>query len=819
MSNSVKLFLIKVSSAALGVFSIYAIGTVIGKIQFDPIKIIDKIEYLTDNNVFDDRFDQYVYLISLALIPVLILLVSYILNKYAFEGNSKYAYFVIGISSSLIAALIFVILWNDSLISQIIFTKYFYLYAIFGIVSYIVFKTYNSSNTPKIFSFLLIFIIAATSDYRNFPPHWFHFEPVIYNMAQLRSGHATLIGGLTSQYGLYNSFILPIFKDSYGVAEYTRIMAILFFITILIPVYIFFSIFKNKWIAFAGSVIFIESLGVILYRNLRIIGEGIVIGSSLYSDPYYQYTPIRMIFPVLMIGMVWIYSKKSSIAHLLIGSFIVSSAVLWNFDSGMVCLVAWILLIIFHHLFADRIKATKLGLRILSIILTFAIVILNYSLIIKLIYGSYPDFLLAFDSQEKFVKQGYFMMPMPKTGLWVVAVFIYLYTGAKISLHIIKNTVSNYISVLFFLMIQGIGLLSYYIGRSHEHVFLAVIYNSVILFIFLYAFSIENEETEKTWLLKFKNGLFGFVFVISIVQICLFGFNYYQWRLLIRESLEPSQFNKRSNYLSSLDPEIKKDGILIISNWAGALHVNASIKIPDQWIFPSFEEVSTNKMLEQEIKILEQCKVRYVYIDKESREFLSKTLEKHYRSIGYSPEGLLLQSDCNSNENDTILEIQKVEDGYVDVLHSSKRIKPGLSITGVTLPQNFIVTFEVTLGEKQEPYAYIAGNHPGWKNNPAGFGVQQNLHKTNHFLFGFGDGVQWTKEREFYLSPNIRHNVKIIVNESLITIIVDGKKVLQDTRDRKLLNTILPLTIGGYIEGGRTLNGIVHFFKIQKLKE
>ena len=101
--------------------------------------------------------------------------------------------------------------------------------------------------------------------------------------------------------------------------------------------------------------------------------------------------------------------------------------------------------------------------------------------------------------------------------------------------------------------------------------------------------------------------------------------------------------------------------------------------------------------------------------------------------------------------------------------------------------------------------------------NFEGFVIQQNASITNEYVFGFGNGKRWAKARKFTLSHGKKHNVKIELGKRTVKIYVNNNLVHKSQRKVNYMNTELPVTIGGYIYGGRELNGTVYKFTIKNL--
>ena len=66
---------------------------------------------------------------------------------------------------------------------------------------------------------------------------------------------------------------------------------------------------------------------------------------DISSDPYFQYTPHRLIFPAVFVVLVWFYLTAKDMMHRNILYFIITLisaiSVLWNPDTGLMVIITW----------------------------------------------------------------------------------------------------------------------------------------------------------------------------------------------------------------------------------------------------------------------------------------------------------------------------------------------------------------------------------------------------------------------------------------------------------------------------------------------
>ena len=154
----------------------------------------------------------------------------------------------------------------------------------------------------------------------------FHFNAVFFPVVQVHLGEALLID-CASQYGLYPHLLQPLFAVAgLSVLKFTVVMALLTAGS-FVALWLFLAqATKSRLAAFLGfaALLFNGWFSFVHCTNL---------------DLYYQYMPIRFVFPALLVLLGWRYSRRPSrglywglLALLAVGA-------LWNLDSGLPALL------------------------------------------------------------------------------------------------------------------------------------------------------------------------------------------------------------------------------------------------------------------------------------------------------------------------------------------------------------------------------------------------------------------------------------------------------------------------------------------------
>ncbi len=408
-----------------------------------------------------------------------------------------------------------------------------------------------------IFLFCLFGIKAIT----NSGIYVFHFGAIFNSVVQTFQGNV-LLGNTMHQYGLYPHFLEPIFQViGLSVAKLTFVFGILMLIAMLALLKFIYGAVDNKNIARLGFI------ATIFWSYL------FVRAFSHTHDYYFQYFPIRFIFPAVSLLLVWQYiSTKKQFFYWLTTVWVVV-AVLWNFDSGIVVLLSWLFLLIFQSMLERDGKL--LAGRILSVLATTILVFLIYALCVFLRYNVWPDFFLLTAYANLFSNLGLLMLPVRLFHPWYLLI-IPLLIGLIIStIALMEKQHEKQVQVIFFLSLLGLGLFVYYLGRSHVLNLLPVAYPSIIL---CAVYLDKLFQTRSAGRIAFLLSLFMLVSAILCVFSLPFAANVIWQRGGASIGALSTPVTMNINFIKD-DVSPKKD-ILILSNLSGVYYLEAKIKPP-----------------------------------------------------------------------------------------------------------------------------------------------------------------------------------------------------------------------------------------------
>lgn len=312
---------------------------------------------------------------------------------------------------------------------------------------------------------------------------WTHLDAVVSPVAQVLNGKH-LLTDIPSQYGLFPVLIAPVLRIlPSGLKGFTIFMGAIQALSLVVIL-----LFIKKQIQSAFVFLYCSiSLIVLTFSNPFIFKLS---NQLLVPDPYFQYWPIRFVFPALSIPLVHYLYKRISFQRILLLSAFVGLALLWNMDSGIAIFYATSMLTFLVMALKIRGKSPHFSVASSKRLVFYTCLLPFLSLtffglgLLLLSVGSGQSLKLEWLSmyQVIFYNLGYFMMPMP------ASLFIW---QTVISVYIISLVVSNYrlnngdywhdVLPFVYLPLLGAGLFSYYQGRSHFLNIISVCWPAILI--------------------------------------------------------------------------------------------------------------------------------------------------------------------------------------------------------------------------------------------------------------------------------------------------------------------------------------------------
>ena len=311
---------------------------------------------------------------------------------------------------------------------------------------------------------LAVMLLASWMGDRNpYAVDHFHFAAAFDPVAQVQLGKDLLVD-YDSQYGLYPDLLAPLFAViGLNVLNYTLVFGLLTVGSFGLLWWVLGQAVSRRGVALIGFVALIFNGWLMFQLHCRSCHPG-------YFDPYFQYMPIRLLFPASAVALTWAYHSYRSARIYWFANIWLAVGVLWNLDGGCVAIVAWLCGCMFDALYAVDWRARVRGVlgHIAATLISLVGVFSTYALIKYACFGVWPQFGRLTEFQRLFYMTGFYMWPMRMRGIWILVVLVYLAgltQGVSAALGGQRNPRTT---LTFVVSVLGLGLFSYYQGRSQD---------------------------------------------------------------------------------------------------------------------------------------------------------------------------------------------------------------------------------------------------------------------------------------------------------------------------------------------------------------
>lgn len=300
-----------------------------------------------------------------------------------------------------------------------------------------------------------------------------HFEAVYYSITQVMVGK-TLLADLPSQYGLYAEILTPVFLVfGYGVSSVVFVFSTLQYVSYIVLIFlVFFGVRSNiiRLICCFSLFFFVGS-------------NWIFLSGRLAKFEYFQIWPIRLMFPaIIMCGFLLVRRRGLRTGDHVILSLLCGLGVLWNADWGI---PAWggLVAVALTRLLLGPACQRSLAARLLIIVgVAPVLVVAAFALFIMYKSGNTADWGNIAKYQQIFFVTGFGMLPLPLTlHPWMVVAGTYLFGVVYGARMIATSRCSVHSDVVLYASVMGIGIFSYYQGRSHDVVLSFVVWPAILI--------------------------------------------------------------------------------------------------------------------------------------------------------------------------------------------------------------------------------------------------------------------------------------------------------------------------------------------------
>ena len=313
-----------------------------------------------------------------------------------------------------------------------------------------------------------------------------HTDAYFYPIWKVWSGQYPL-ADFNSLYGYYPYFFVAIMDYMGGVSmeNFSTVISVMVALVFILIYYVLWTVCKRKIIAL---LCLLSTQYILVMYNVE-----------LTEDFYLQYLPHRMITLCMILAVCCADAKyrakhgKGSVLLETLGWGCSGIALLWNLDTGVVAWLGWAIYLCFVYLVNNSIFSKKTWLYILITLLkAVAVAFISFGVLLLLtlhLSGEWIGFKELFWGQGVFWGSGYYMLKMKLFHPWLIVMFTYAIALA-ISISRLKDlrkgceeNRQDFVktALMFMLAVVGVGVFLYYQGRSHDFVFVVIVWPALML--------------------------------------------------------------------------------------------------------------------------------------------------------------------------------------------------------------------------------------------------------------------------------------------------------------------------------------------------
>jgi hypothetical protein len=198
-------------------------------------------------------------------------------------------------------------------------------------------------------------------------------------------------------------------------------------------------------------------------------------GKVVSQDLYFQYFPLRTLFPCLLLVTLLYVSERKFIDKAIFSlkfltlnlrdlllDFIVAMALLSNFDSGISVLIMYFFIYIWNEFKIDAFSAKNMIKRLTGFSINLIIIIFIIIFCFRILSGEFINFYNYIGSTLKF-GSGFLGLPFPDN-IWMIFMVVYGFNIIHSFQSYVEDKNAKY---RFVIAIWGIVSLLYFVNRSH----------------------------------------------------------------------------------------------------------------------------------------------------------------------------------------------------------------------------------------------------------------------------------------------------------------------------------------------------------------
>ena len=356
------------------------------------------------------------------------------------------------------------------------------------------------------------------NEWHRYNENTINFQAVLYPIVQAYFGKAVYINQM-SHYGGYTYFFEPILKmTGLSILTVSSLFSFLLFSALALFAYALYQIVENKILLVFGFIAY-------LFFHF--------FWASLWPyELYLQYYPLRTIFPALSLFLAAYYFKKPSLKLFIFSITVLTLGIIWSIDVGAFALGTFIAAKLFHIVCdkesSSNEKIKKTIYYLAYSIITILSVFILFALYTKLRYGVFLDY-SRMDTILNYYTPSTATSNIPIleswnywNHTWIIGFISYLIAIIYSGLNILKQRKDYKNTLIFFIAILGLGILTYQINNHNTQIFAQCGYPFVFLLIIFADTSLKHIEGKNFSTYGYKAFAIFSVLLISFTTTVFF---------------------------------------------------------------------------------------------------------------------------------------------------------------------------------------------------------------------------------------------------------------------------------------------------------
>jgi hypothetical protein len=429
-----------------------------------------------------------------------------------------------------------------------------------------------------------------------------------------------------AQYGYYSKFlsfiflIVPLTLTSYSVVSALLCIAVF--------VFLFFgmrNVVSNPFIRVAALMACFYAL--FYYEGM----------------PYWANLPIRLIFPSLVFWLISEYNLNQSDKLYYLIFCIVTLAIAWNVDTGVVLFFSWLFFSSYMKFinFGQRSSIKPISQVWLTGFLFLAAMLVLYGVATWIMRGVFPDYANIFIFQDLFFNLGIMSFSMKALDSWSLVILVYI-AGFVYGLSVVAQTgrhndcYKNAPTIMFLCFI-GAGFFSYFVMRSYPPTIFVVCWPAIII---LAIFA--------DVMVRLNRRFIAFLAILPLIFWSLTSsmnsLPPYSIHISVRERQYLAQLSSQRAWIKSLGLEKKE--VVILSDNSGIFYMDSDSNSPI--LIPGSTEILSEVFVKRIVQYIENRKNTSRLILDKSMVYYSNPLFHDVRKLSAlavvtkkSPDGVL----------------------------------------------------------------------------------------------------------------------------------------------------------------------------------